>query len=281
MRTRLVSLAIALPIFAFAMSGQLRAEENPVVAKVNGQEILRSEVVEAQKLLPQQYQQIPLESVFPTLLDSLIDTHLSAADARKQGLNESDSFKKEMQRIERQVLQRIVLNMVLDQEVTPQAVQQAYDKMVNSSTGNEEVHARHILVKTEDEAKAVIAELDSGAVFAELAKTKSTGPSGPKGGDLGYFSRGQMVPEFEKVAFALDKGGYTKNPVKTQFGFHVIFQEDKRAKAPAAFDQVQQKLQGELSQAAGSKYLGALRKAAKIEKFASKPEASPLPTIAK
>ena len=133
------------------------------------------------------------------------------------------------------------------------------------------------MVKEEKVALAVIVELDKGKDFAELAKTKSTGPSGPTGGDLGYFGRGQMVPAFEKAAFDLDKGMYTTTPVKTQFGYHVIKQEDRRAKAPPAFEEVEQRLRTQLSQAAGAQYMGELRKAAKIEKFLPEPAKTPAP----
>ena len=101
-----------------------------------------------------------------------------------------------------------------------------------------EVRARHILVKTKEEAEAIIKQLDGGASFEDVAKAKSTDGSAAQGGDLGYFSAGQMVPEFEKAAMALDVGKYTKEPVQTQFGFHVIKLEDKRVQQPPAFDQV-------------------------------------------
>ncbi len=267
MLKRLELLSVPFVMLAFAMAGPVQAEENPVVAKVNGAEILYSDVAEAQSLLPEQYRKIPFEQIFSTLLDSLIDTRLSADDARKQDLDDSAAFKKEITRIENQLLQRNVMTAAIEKAVTDDALKQAYEKMAASAEGNEEVHARHILLKTEKDALAVITDLDKGGSFVELAKTKSTGPSGPAGGDLGYFSRGQMVPEFEQAAFALEKGTYSTTPVQTQFGFHVILQEDKRAKAPPAFEEVEGKLRSELSQAAGAEYLTKLRKAAKIEKF--------------
>ncbi len=274
MRNRLLSLAATSAVF-MTLANPSWAQENPVVAKVNGLEITRSDVVEAQKLLPEQYRKIPFDQIFPTLLDSVIDSHLSAADARKQGMDKEDAFKKEMQRIERQILQRNVLTKTINAAVTEESLKSAYAKMTASASGNSEIHARHILVKTEAEATAVIADLDKGTDFAELAKTKSTGPSGPNGGDLGFFGRGQMVPAFEKAAFELDKGAYTTTPVKTQFGYHVILQEDKRAKAPPSYAQAEPQLRSELSQAAGGFYMGELRKAAKIEKFLPKPPMAP------
>ena len=113
------------------------------------------------------------------------------------------------------------------------------DKEVAALPKQEEVHARHILVKTEDEAKDVIKQLDAGKDFAELAKEKSTDPNKDDGGDLGYFTRGRMVKEFEDAAFSLEKGTYSKTPVKTDFGYHVIKVEDKRDAPPPPFEQVQ------------------------------------------
>lgn len=274
MQIRLVSLTAVVAAF-FAVVGPLHAQENPVVATVNGLEITRSDVVAAQRLLPEQYRKIPFDQIFPSLLDSVIDTHLTAADARSRGLDKEDEYKKELARIERQLLQRNVITVAINKAVTDEAVKAAYEKLAASSTGDSEIHARHILVKTEEVAIEVIAELDKGKDFAELAKTKSTGPSGPNGGDLGFFGRGQMVPAFEKAAFELEKGTYTTTPVKTQFGFHVILQEDKRAKAPPSFAEAEAQLKAGLSQAAGAEYMSGLRKAAKIEKFLPEPEPAP------
>ncbi|MBW8445141.1 MAG: peptidylprolyl isomerase [Arenimonas sp.] len=126
--------------------------------------------------------------------------------------------------------------------VTEDDVKARYEKEIAALPKQEEVSARHILVKTEEEAKAIIADLDAGKDFIELAKEKSTDPNKSEGGDLGYFTKGRMVPEFEEVAFAMEKGTYTKTPVKTQFGFHVIKLEDKRDAAPPAYETVAQQV---------------------------------------
>jgi peptidyl-prolyl cis-trans isomerase C len=272
MLLRAISVSIAALTLALTVSSQVQAaDDNRIVAKVNGNEITHIDIVEAHKLLPEQYRKVPFDQIFPTLLDSVIDTYLTSADGRSKGVDKSATFKKEMARIERQLLQRNVINEAITRIVTDAALQDAYEQMKTQSSGNEEIHARHILVKEEKVALAVIAELDKGNDFAQLAKTKSTGPSGPTGGDLGYFGRGQMVPAFEKAAFDLDKGAYTTTPVKTQFGYHVIKQEDRRAKAPPAFAEVEQRLRTQLSQAAGAQYMSELRKVAKIEKFLPEP----------
>ena len=272
---RFVSRSIAALVLGFTLSAQVQADaDNKVVGKVNGIEIKYSDIIEAQKLLPEQYRKIPFEQIFPTLLDSVIDTYLTAADGRSKNIHNSADFRKEIKRIERQLLQRNAITQAISKTVTNEALQNAYLKMKKENKGNEEIHARHILVKKEQTAIAIIAELDKGANFAELAKTKSTGPSGPSGGDLGYFGRGQMVPEFEKVAFAMDKGSYTTTPVKTQFGYHVIMQEDRRVSAVPTFTEVEGQLRLQLSQAAGAQYMAELRKKAKIEKFSAEPAAT-------
>ena len=153
MKNYLLSLSTAGALVVM-LGGASWAQENPIVAKVNGLEITRADVVEAQKLLPEQYRNIPFEQIFPTLLDSVIDTHLTSADAIKQGMDKQDTFKQEMARIERQLLQRNAITKAIDEAVTDDALKAAYEKMAADASGNSEIHARHILVKTEAEAKA-------------------------------------------------------------------------------------------------------------------------------
>ena len=135
--------------------------------------------------------------------------------------------------------------------------------------------ARHILVEKEDDAKAIIAALDKGADFATLAKEKSTDPAKDNGGDLGFFSREDMVPEFADAAFKLQKGEYTKTPVHSQFGWHVIKVEDRRTAAPPSFEDSKQQLTNELAREVIGAKIKDLRSGAKIEMFAL--DGSPLP----
>jgi peptidyl-prolyl cis-trans isomerase C len=229
---------------------------------------MKSHIEEAQQLLPRQYQQVPLDQIYPALVDSLIDTHLAAADARSKKMDQDKEFRSRMSRIEEQLLQRMVLEKEMTAAISDEALKKRYDKMVAGMASNEEVHARHILLKTEDDAKAVIKELSKGADFAELAKKKSTGPSGPNGGDLGFFGKGQMVPEFEKAAFAMSKGAVSTDPVKTQFGYHVIKVEERRKAEVPKYDAVVEQLRGEISQERGSAYVEKLRSGAKVTRFA-------------
>jgi peptidyl-prolyl cis-trans isomerase C len=268
MMQRLTLVAAALAVTLVMTPGGVRAsDDDPVVAIVNGTKVYKSMLIDAQQLLPQQYHQIPLMQIYPALVDTVIDMKLSAADARKKQLHETEDFKVLMSRIEDQMLQRSVLQAEIDSALTEEAIKKRYDAMVADVGSSAEVHARHILVKTEDEAKAIIKNLHDGADFEATAKEKSTGPSGPNGGDLGFFGKGQMVPEFEKAAFALEKGKITDTPVKTQFGWHIIKVEDRRKSEPPSFDSIKEKLRTEISQEAGTKYVSGLRKEAKIERF--------------
>jgi peptidyl-prolyl cis-trans isomerase C len=164
------------------------------------------------------------------------------------------------------VLAEAWINSELRKSITDEAVQQAYDIFVADEQSRHEVRARHILVKEKTEAEAVISELQGGADFAELAKKRSTGPSGPNGGDLGYFPRGAMVPAFENAAFALAAGSFTQTPVQTQFGWHIILVEEKRiAEAPTIEELAPQLRQNLISQNLG-RLLDSLRANAKIER---------------
>ncbi len=152
--------------------------------------------------------------------------------------------------------------------LTDEAMHKVYDEAVKQMANEEEVHARHILVPTEDEAKAIDAELKNGADFATLAKEKSKDPGAAEGGDLGYFTKDQMVPEFAEVAFKLDKGQIS-DPVKTQFGWHIIKVEDKRIKPTPTFDEVKAQLENYVAHRAQAELVDKLRKTANIERLDS------------
>ena len=257
----------AFLVVLFLNAHVIVAADDPVVAIVNGQKILRSDLKAAQQLLPRQYQSMPLEEMFPALVDSIIDTKLAAADARAQKLHELPLFLTRINRIKEQLLQRIVLHQEMSREITRDVLLERYKKMVEQLKRKEEIHARHILLKSEEEAKAAIEELGKGANFSALAMKKSTGPSGPKGGDLGFFGKGQMVPEFEKAAFEIENGKYSLEPVKTNFGYHVIMVEGRRKAKVPSYESVVDKLRDEISQERGASYVARLRKTAIVERF--------------
>ena len=255
---------------------QALALKDPIVATVNGQPIRLSELEEAQKALPPQYRNMPLQAVFPALLDRIIDSKLVVTDGRKNKVGDDAAFKKRMAFVEEQVIQDFWLQREIAKKVTAEKLQQRYQERLKSMPAEEEVHARHILVATEDEAKALIAELKKGGSFDKLARDKSTDKaSGAEGGDLGWFKKSDMVKEFADSAFALKKGELTEIPIKTQFGYHVILLEDRRQAPPPAFEELAEPLKEELARETVTALLDQLRSASKIEKFTmdgSKPE---------
>nr|ADI19012.1 parvulin-like peptidyl-prolyl isomerase [uncultured alpha proteobacterium HF0070_05I22] len=199
-----------------------QANEQISVGTVNGKDIWLDDVLHAAERLPQEFQQTPLENYFSQLVADIIDSQLAATAARFDAYDKKPEVAAAMQLAANRVLAESWLAEKVRAEITETAIQSAYDKFVADTASREQVTASHILVETEAEAKAVIAVLQDGGDFAELAKEKSTGPSGPNGGALGTFGRGQMVPAFETAAFSLTIGSYSDTPVQTQFGWHVI-----------------------------------------------------------
>lgn len=218
------------------------ADDDPVVAKVGDMEIHESELALGAANLDPQLAKLPPEQKRIAALSAAIDVKVVAKQAEDEGLADTQDFKNRMQFLREHELHNAYFRQNIAGEVSDDEIKARYDKEVAAAPPQTEVHARHILVKTEDEAKAIIAELDKGADFVALAKEKSTGPSKDDGGDLGYFGPGRMVKPFEDAAFALQPGEYTKTPVQTQFGYHVIKVEDKRQAAPPPLDQVKDQI---------------------------------------
>jgi len=186
---------------------------------------------------------------------TLIEKVLFAELAKKEGIDKTPEFKRNMAKIADELMVNMWMKKQMDSAVVSDSEAKAfYEKNKDKFMMPETVHARHILVKTEKEAEAIIKELKGlkgealKKKFIELAKAKSTGPSGEKGGDLGSFKKGQMVPEFSKAVWALKVGEITTKPVKTQFGYHVIYLEEKTKAKPVAYDVVKDKIIATLKQ---------------------------------
>jgi peptidyl-prolyl cis-trans isomerase C len=244
------------------------ATKDPVVATVNGQPIYLSELEVAQQALPPQYRTMPLASVFPALLDRIADSKLVVGDARKNKIETDPTFKRRMAFVEDQVIQDYWLQREIAKRITPDKLQQRYQEKLKSMPPEEEVHARHILVATEAEAKDLLAELKKGTPIEKLAKEKSTDKaSGAEGGDLGWFKRTDMVKEFSDAAFALKKGELSETPIKTQFGYHIIKVEDRRQAPPPAFEEMAEQIREDLARETVTAFIDQLRSGAKIEKF--------------
>jgi peptidyl-prolyl cis-trans isomerase C len=271
----LVIGGLAAPMAAFAADSAPAggaAGDDPVVARVDGGEIHRSEVLTAMASLPAQVRQMPAETIFPAMLDQLVNSRLVAAAADRQKLRDDPEFQEKLKHAELRVLQEIYLTRAVKAKITDEALKQQYqkylEKYVAEHPPQDEVRASHILVATEAEAKALIAQLKGGADFAKLAKEKSTdAAAAAQGGDLGFFTRDAMVAPFAEAAFAGTPGQVIPTPVHTEFGWHVIRVDERRKAAPPSFDDVRGDLENELSQDIVAQVVAELRAGAKVEEF--------------
>lgn len=251
---------------------------DPVVAKVSGSEIHQSDVAQLYAQMPAQMRQLPLQTVFPMLVERLVEQRLLTDAGYQQKLQKTDTVKTAVRSAEEHAVARAFLEQKLTTAVSPAALQAAYDKHVADFKPETEIKAAHILVASEKDAKAIIAKLTKGGDFAKLAQEKSTDRgSAEKGGDLGYFTAGEMVEPFAKAAFAMKAGEVSKAPVKTEFGWHIIKVEDIRQTEKPKFDDVKSQLEDNLREEAIEGVLKNLRKDAKIEMFA--PDGSKLPDV--
>lgn len=242
------------------------AEEDPVVAIVNGTEIRHSKVLESAQSLPEAYQQ-NLDQIYPALVDRLVSLQLLAEAGRHGNLQEDPEVKALMAAYENEAVRHVYIERLLKGSITDAALQEKYAEYVAANPPQTEVRARHILVATEEEAKAVIAALDEGQKFEELAAQKSTDPAAQNGGDLGYFLAEEMVKPFADAAFALEKGQYTKAPVQTEFGWHVILVEDKRERKAPSFEELRGDLENQMSQEVIQARIDELRADADVKMF--------------
>ena len=224
------------------------AAEDPVVATVNGEEIRQSEVMAEIGNLPPQYQQVPPGVLIPAIAEQMAAGVLIRNAGYEAGLDETEEVQARLQQAEERIIQDVWLEQRIQERLTEEALEQAYQTYLAENPPSDEVSARHILVETEDEALGLIGQLDEGADFAELAQEHSIGPSGAQGGDLGFFERGQMVEPFAAAAFALEPGSYTSEPVETQFGWHIILVEDSRTTPQPNREEVADQLEQSLRQ---------------------------------
>ena len=260
-----------------SFSDNLDRAGDEVAARVNGTTIYASDVAReaaAQKLI-QMGDPLPKDSkTYKQVLDNLVDQRLLALEAERRGLDRSAEARRRLQAARERILGNILVENVVSQAVTDEAVRRMYDEQAKLSPPEDEVRARHILVKTKEEAEAIEKALAQGADFAKLAKEKSLDPgSRLQGGDLGYFSRGQMVKPFEEAAFALKKGEISP-PVQTQFGWHIIKLEDRRKQKPPSFDEMRPRIVRFMTFDEIQKLISQLRLAAIIERDDDKASAA-------
>ncbi|RJF83418.1 peptidylprolyl isomerase [Azospirillum cavernae] len=276
-RTALLSMAVCgVALTAHAQTAAPTPAADPVVARVNGEELHRSDVTRMVAQLPPQVQQMPIEMIYPAVIDQLVSGKLVASAGYKAKLADSAEVKDEVKRAEERAVQRAFIQKEMKSRITPKALDEAYQAYLKQNPPQDEVKAAHILVEKEDEAKAIIAELAKGGDFAKLAKEKSKDSvAAQQGGDLGYFTKDAMVEPFAVAAFAMAKGEVSKEPVKTQFGFHIIKVEDKRTQPAPTLDEVKPQLEQTLSKDLVTALVDELRGAAKVETFQM--DGSPMP----
>ena len=275
----LSTVATGCVALALVAAQPLRAQDaNTVVARVNGADIHQSDVTAAEAELGPSLAQMDPATRRDNIISFLIDLKIVAKAAEDKKIGDTPDFKQKLAFTRNRLLMDGLLANEGKAAVTDAALHKVYDEAAKQIGGEQEVHARHILLDTEDQAKEVVAELKKGADFAELAKKKSKDPGASDGGDLGFFTKDQMVPEFSAAAFALEPGKISE-PVKSQFGWHVIKVEEKRARKAPEFDQAKPQLEAFVVRKAQADYVAKLRSEAKIERL-DKP-AEPAKTDAK
>ncbi|MEM7089955.1 MAG: peptidylprolyl isomerase [Pseudomonadota bacterium] len=258
--TFLPSLALAA-VMALPLAAETDPDASTVVARVNGDEITLGHVIATASALPAQYQQLENQVLYDFILEQLIQQHLLGQE--QDELNTLNALRLENEARSLRAVQTV--NALIDTVITDEAIQAAYDAQFADFAGEDEFDASHILVETEEEAQEIKAQLDDGADFAELAQQRSTGPSGPNGGALGWFGKGQMVPEFETAVLELEKG-QVSDPVQTQFGWHVVMLNDTRTSEAPALDSVRADLAQTLQQEAVQARIDELTQQAQIDR---------------
>lgn len=256
--TALLSVSLVAPLPALA-------QNRIAVATLDGDAIWLDEIMAVAETLPPEYQQQGISGIYDQLVDEVANSRLAAEAARKTGLDSDADVAEAMKMAANRVLAEAYITREVGKEITDEAIQTAYDTFVADTGSRETVTASHILVETEEEAIAIIGQLNDGADFAELAREKSTGPSGPNGGSLGTFGRGQMVPGFETAAFEMPAGSYSASPVQTQFGWHIIQVAEKGIEEAPSLDQMRDQLAANLSRQSFSRIVETLRVGTSIE----------------
>ena len=266
----LVAALAAAPAPAQQAPATLQAVDaaaDPILAIVDGAAIRRSDMQSLQRALPAQFQQMPLEMLFPMLIDRMVDAKLLAIAGRRDNLQNEPELRARVATYEERLIQDAYLTRRIAAAATEEAVQARYRKFVAENPAETEVSARHILVASEQKAREILGALGRGGDFAKLAADNTLDPSGKdSGGDLGFFKKGDMVPEFSEMAFSLKEGQTADRPVKTQFGWHVI-RVDKVRTVAQSLDDLRDEITNQISQEVVSAEVDRLRSGAKIKRF--------------
>jgi peptidyl-prolyl cis-trans isomerase C len=254
---------------------ETKPDPNQVVARVNGTDVTRQEVLDSAADLPEQIRS-QIDLVFPQLLNRYIGLKLLGDKGRAEDLANDPEVKKLMSDYETQAIRQVFVTRYLNQQVTEEKIKARYEKKLKDNPPPEEVRAAHILVKTEEDAKAIIEQLKGGGDFAAIAKEKSEDKgSGANGGELGWFAKDVMVKEFADAAFAMQPNDISQAPVKSQFGYHVIKLEERRTQPAPTLDSQREQIRAELSEETVQALVKDLRKEANVEVLG--PDGKPLP----
>lgn len=240
---------------------------DPIAGSVEGHLIYLSDLGEASKSLPDNLKGLPFDTLYPVVLDRMIDHQALVIMAKRAGLEDKKQVQHDIQLATEKILEGAYLGEVAAPRVTEQAIQNRYNRLYANRPATEEVRARHILVTTEAEARKVLEDLQKGADFATIARVISKDPDAAKGGDLGFFRREQVWPNFADVAFALQPGQVAPNPVKNEFGWHVVKVEEKRLVAPPSFSDIHDQLKQELLAAAVQQAIDNARSSLAVHRF--------------
>lgn len=276
----LSAAAFALPVPAFAQEvpeADLAAalekyDGSEVLATIGDQKVTLADAAMIYTTLPPEVEQVPAEQLLNGITEQLVSETALYRKAVAEGLEDTKEMQNRLAAIRRSALAEAYLTREIEKRITDESLRAQYDAMTKDFEGEKEVNARHILVKTEEEAKALVEALEGGEDFATLAAEKSTGPSGPNGGSLGWFTKDAMVAPFAEAAFAMEKGGVSA-PVKTQFGWHVIKVEDIRTQQPPAFELLAPQMRQQASQGVAQEIIAEIRAEAEVEEAAEMPPA--------
>tara|TARA_Y100001960_G_C14690115_1_gene835930 strand:- start:183 stop:1031 length:849 start_codon:yes stop_codon:yes gene_type:complete len=264
-KSYIIIFALSLLVSTFSISSPVIASEDSdkIIADVDGNPITLAELKLAISSLPADYQDMAKTSLSQMMLQQLIDLKILSAKADEENITSKKSYKNELSFLIDQLKREHYLRNLYAKNVKEDTILARYKQLVSQLDSDKEIRARHILLKTKEEAESILVELSEGADFSQLASQKSIGPSASNGGDLGFFTRESMVPDFSQVAFALTPGEVSK-PVKTKFGWHVIKLEEIRPSTAPDFNLVKDELRDELERMVMTSVIGEARRSAVI-----------------
>lgn len=238
-----------------------------ILAKVGGKDITVADVTAMIQMLPQHMRQLPPEQLLPMALEQAINNEVISAKANSAGLENDPDVKSQLEFAKNQIVRAKFIENEVSKEVNEESLKAEYEQYLKNFPDVEEVHASHILVDDEAAAKDIVEKLGKGESFEDLAKARSKDGSAENGGDLGYFAKNEVVAEFADAAFSTPVGEYTKTPVKSEFGYHIIKVQEKRKRPPAAYEEAKPYIEQELRRKAVEGVIAELRRSAVIERF--------------